>query len=105
MDKREEAIDRLLRAAASAPAQEAAEIPFGFDTRVVALWRAQRAEKGADFWQFARIFRRVALSAAVFTVFAGAAAFWQFQQNSYFDEPDASAYAIADTAIEAGAWQ
>ena len=105
MDKHDEAIDRLLRAAASAPGPEATELPFGFDTRVVALCRAQRAEKGSDFWQFARMFRRVALSAAMFTVFAGGAAFWQFQQNSYLDEPDTSAYAIADTAIEAGAWQ
>ena len=102
MDKHDEAIDRLLRAAASAPGPEATELPFGFDTRVVVLWRA---EKGPDFWQFARMFRRVALSAAMFTVFAGGAAFWQFQQNSYLDEPDTSAYAIADTAIEAGAWQ
>ena len=106
MDKRDEPIDRLLRAAAACSAEsEAAEAPFGFDTRVVAHWRAQRSERGADFWDFARVFRRVAASAAIVTACAGAGAVWQLQQNNDFDEPTTSAYAIADNAIEAGGWQ
>jgi hypothetical protein len=105
MNKGDEAIDRLLRAAAASTRSDGTEAPLGFETRVVALWRARRAEKGVDFWQFARVFRRVALGAAIFTAFASAGAFWQFQQNNELDEPTTSAYAIADTAIEAGAWQ
>ena len=33
-------IDRLLRSAAQSGDEAPAEMPFGFDTRVVALWRA-----------------------------------------------------------------
>ncbi|PYI69993.1 MAG: hypothetical protein DMF08_12635 [Verrucomicrobia bacterium] len=35
-----EHIDRLLRSAAQADKEVLAAMPFGFDTRVVALWRA-----------------------------------------------------------------
>lgn len=105
MDKRDSQIDRLLRAASAAPDEAAAEMPFGFDTRVLAAWRAQRSEGGADFWEIARIFRRVAVAAAVVTVFASGAAFWQMQENDEYDEPTANAYAIADSVIEAGAFQ
>ena len=35
-----EQIDRLLRSAAQADEEVPAAMPFGFDTRVVALWRA-----------------------------------------------------------------
>ena len=35
-----EQIDRLLRSAAQADEEVPAEMPFGFDTRVVALWIA-----------------------------------------------------------------
>ena len=34
-------IDRLLRSAAQAPEEVPVAMPFGFDTRVVALWRAR----------------------------------------------------------------
>ena len=37
---KDEKIDRLLRSAAQADDQTEAAMPFGFDTRVVALWRA-----------------------------------------------------------------
>jgi len=37
---KDEKIDRLLRAAAQEREETQAAIPFGFDTRVVALWRA-----------------------------------------------------------------
>ena len=33
-------IDRLLRSAAKIGEEHSAAMPFGFDTRVVALWRA-----------------------------------------------------------------
>ena len=33
-------IDRLLRSAAQVREEEPSSMPFGFDTRVIALWRA-----------------------------------------------------------------
>ena len=105
MDKREEQVGRLLRAAAAAPETAPSEVPFGFDTRVIATWRADRRDGSADGWEFTRIFRRVAVSAALVTICASGAAFWQFQQNDDLDDFNGNAYAIADTVIEAGAFQ
>ena len=50
-------IDRLLRAAALAKEEAPLDAPFGFDTRVVALWRAK--EKAASLG-LVRLVRRVA---------------------------------------------
>ena len=105
MDKREEQVDRLLRAAAAVPESVPTEVPFGFDTRVIATWRADRRNGGADGWEFARVFRRVAVSAAFIIVVATGAAIWQFQQDDDLDDLNGNAYAIADTVIEAGAFQ
>ncbi len=102
---READLQRLLRAAAEAPDGPPAEMPFAFETRVLANWRARRLGEGAELWKFARIFRRVALSAVVVTVCAGSAAWWQFQADDDLDSPTANAYAIADTVIDAGTWQ
>lgn len=102
---RELDLDRLLRAAADVPNESSPEMPFGFDTRVVANWRAQRPGNGAELWSFAGLLRRVALSALAVTICAGSAAWWQIRQNDELDSPTSDAYAIADTAIEAGTWQ
>lgn len=101
MDKRDSELDRLLRAAAQEGDLRTNEAPFGFDTRVVATWRSHPLPGSTDFWDFARIFRRVAVGATLLMVCASAGAFWQLQRNDELDEPTA----IADTAIEAGAWQ
>jgi len=100
---REPDLDRLFRAAAAAP-NESPEMPFGFDTRVLANRRASLKNVG-DAWAFARLFRRVTLSAVMVAVCAGAAAWWQLQENDELDSPTANAYAIADNAIEAATWQ
>jgi len=105
MDKRDSELDRLLRAAAPGADLPKDESPFGFDTRVVATWRSQRTPAGAKFAEVTRIFRRVAMGAMLVAVSASAAAVWQFQENDELNQPTANAYAIADTAIEAGAWQ
>ena len=97
-------LDRLFRAAASAPNESSNEMPFGFDTRVLANWRAQPG-RGNDLWQFARVFRRVAVSAVTVAICAGSAAWWQFRENDDLDSPTANAYAIADSAIETDTWQ
>lgn len=101
---REPDLDRLFRAASATPDEPPAEMPFGFDTRVLANARVQRAGNG-DVSVFARIFRRVTLSGVIVTILAGSAAWWQLRQNDELDSPTANAYAIADTAIEAAGWQ
>ena len=104
MDKRDSELDRLLRAA-SPEGDARPEMPFGFDTRVIATWRSQGRESGTDFWEFARIFRLLTVGAMLLMVCASAGAFWQLQQDDELDEPTANAYAIADSVIEAGTWQ
>jgi len=60
-----EKIDRLLRSAAQAREEIPATMPFGFDTRVVALWRAAAPRLNG----VTSIVRRVAvLSAAVIVI-------------------------------------
>ena len=93
-------LDRLLRAAAAAPETEPLMAPFGFATRVVALWRAQG--NGNGLRAFRRLFQRVIAGAALVTICASLGAYWQFSENDQLSEPTARAYAIADTAIEAG---
>jgi anti-sigma-K factor RskA len=97
-------LDRLFRAAAASPNEPLPEMPFGFDTRVLARARGERADNG-DVWAFARMFRRATLTAVIVTICAGSAAWWQLQQNDDLDSPTANAYAIADSAIEAATWQ
>ncbi len=104
MDKVNSDLQRLLRAAAAARPEEPAEVPFGFETRVLANWRAQRFPNGG--WRaFTLLFRRVVLSAALVAVCASAGAYWQFSQNEELTEPALNAYVIADNAIDVGALQ
>ena len=99
-------LDRLFRAAASAPNESSSEeAPFGFDTRVVANWRASSANHGNGSLEFARYFKRIALAAVVVATCASAGAFWQLRQNDEFDEATGGAYAMADSAIEANTLQ
>ncbi len=101
MDKLDAELDRLLRGAAKPAGSARAEAPFGFDTRVVALWRSQCSKVAEESWELASIFRRVAATALIVTAFASGGAYWQLKQNSELGEPLTNAYAIADTAIEA----
>jgi hypothetical protein len=90
-------IDRLLRAAALAKEETPLDAPFGFDTRVVALWRAK--DKAA-LLGLARLVRRVALIAIAVAVVAGAGAYREAGQNRESSEPVANEFAIADSAIQ-----
>jgi len=90
-------IDRLLRAAALAKEETRLDAPFGFDTRVVALWRAK--DKAA-LLGLARLVRRVALIAIAVAVVAGAGAYREAGQNRESSEPVANEFAIADSAIQ-----
>jgi len=90
---------RLLEAARAAEEAEPA-MPYGFDTRVLALARTRRLARGNDTWELARLVRRIAFSAVVVTACAGAAAYWQMSENDDLGEPLTNAYAIADNAID-----
>lgn len=89
-------LDRLLRSAAQVSDDAPAEMPFGFDTRVIALGR--RNGNGAAF---GGLLNRIALIAAAVIVFAGAGAYLEFDRSSS-DEMLASGneFAIADSAIQ-----
>lgn len=89
-------IERLLRSAALAQDEAPIEAPFGFDTRVVALWRGLENSESVGL---ARLVRRVALIATAVTVIAAAGAYYEAQQDES-SEPFANEFAIADSAIQ-----
>ena len=107
MAKPDPDLDRLLRAASAAEADSAsADMPFGFDTRVVALARANRGAREQNGGrELARFLRRVALAAVIVTAFASSAAYWQMNELEEIGEPSSNAYAIADNAIESQFFQ
>jgi acid phosphatase family membrane protein YuiD len=92
----EEKIDRLLRSAAEARKEETVSMPFGFDTRVVALWRAGAAKSNGVM----SLLRRVALVSAVIIVASTIAAVREIGQNREIGESLTNEYAIADSAIQ-----
>ncbi len=92
-------VDRLLKSAAAAPRDEALEIPFGFDTRVVALWRSGGNGNGL-VRTVSGLVRRVALLATAVIVVAGAGVYVQTSRNQDLSEPSANEFAIADSAIQ-----
>jgi hypothetical protein len=88
-------VDRLLRSAARVNDDAPAEMPFGFDTRVIALSR--RKGNGAAF---GRLLRRITLVAAAVFVFASAGAWLEFAQNGDTSDTSGNEFAIADSAIQ-----
>ncbi len=89
-------LDRLLRAAAAAPPVLPNEMPFGFDTRVVAFWRANL--KG-DLVDFGRLLRRVVLLSLGVIALATAGVYHDLQQSDELGDAPGDEYAIADSAI------
>jgi hypothetical protein len=99
MAKLDSHLDRLLRSAAATPNESASEAPFGFATRVVALWRTGNgAMREAN--ALTRLLRHVAITAAVVSLVASVAAYQQISEGADFAEPLANDYAIADSAIQ-----
>ncbi len=92
-------LDRLLRSAAQAREPAAPEAPYGFETRVVALWRASQAPP-EDVADLARFLRRTGVIALAVLVLASAAAYQQFRDNAERAFPQDNEYAIADSAIQ-----
>ncbi len=97
MDDVDLTLKRLLRSAAQAGDEAPAEVPFGFDTRVVALWRSNAANNGNGL---ARLVRRVAVLASAVIVISSAAAFRELSRTREGDEPLTNEFAIADSAIQ-----
>ena len=88
-------LDRLLRSAARSKDDATVEMPFGFDTRVVALSR-----RNGNGPAFAGLLRRVAIVATAVIVFATAGAYLEFNRNSDAFLASGNEFAIADSAIQ-----
>jgi hypothetical protein len=91
-----EPIDRLLRSAAQTDEEVPPSMPFGFDTRVVALWRAGTS-KGNGVIQ---LLRRVAVLSIAVIVISTIAAVREANQSREIRESLANEFAIADSAIQ-----
>jgi len=89
-------IDRLLRSGAQVREEVPGAMPFGFDTRVVALWRAGAPRANGVM----ALLRRVAVLSAVVIVISTVAAVREANQNREISESLTNDYAIADSAIQ-----
>ncbi|HEY5992948.1 MAG TPA: hypothetical protein VIU10_10240 [Candidatus Udaeobacter sp.] len=89
-------IDRLLRSAAQVREEEAASMPFGFDTRVIALWRAALPTANGVM----SLVRRVTVLSAAVIVVSTIAAVREANQSREIGESFANEFAIADSAIQ-----
>ena len=99
MKELEANLDRLLRSAANAPAPSTQELPYGFETRVLALWRAACGRTN-DAEELTRFLRRIGAVALAVLALASAGAYRQFQENEGRLAPQTNEYAIADSAIQ-----
>jgi hypothetical protein len=89
-------IDRLLRSAAKTGDEAPSEMPFGFDTRVVALWRAWGVKPNG----IASLLRRVALLSAAVIAISTLVAVRELKQSREQSNDFTNEFAIADTAIQ-----
>ena len=97
MNKGDQKIDRLLRSAAETPEDLPTAMPFGFDTRVVALWRAISIKANG----LTPLLRRVALLSAAVIVISTVAAVREARQNrEQLGDSFSNEFAIADSAIQ-----
>ena len=91
-----EQIDRLLQFAAQADEEIPASMPFGFDTRVVALWRAGMPKANGVM----QLLRRVAVLSIAVIVISTVAAIREANQSREIRESFTNEFAIADSAIQ-----
>ena len=87
-------LQRLLRSAARAKDEAPIEMPFGFDTRVVALSR-----RNGNGSAMTALLRRVAVGAAAVILLAGAGAYLESRSSEGADA-FGNEFAIADSAIQ-----
>ena len=91
-----ERIDRLLQSAAQAEEKVPAAMPFGFDTRVVALWRSSTPKTNGVM----QLLQRVTVLSIVVIVISTVAAIREANQSREIRESFANEFAIADSAIQ-----
>jgi hypothetical protein len=91
-------LDRLFRSAARASEPAPAEVPFGFDTRVLAGWRSGGLAN--DFAGLSRFLRDAGVIACAVFLIAGTAAYRQYRDEAKFASLPTNEYAIADAAIQ-----
>jgi hypothetical protein len=91
-------LERLFRSAAQAAESAPTEVPFGFDTRVLAGWRSGGVT--SDFVELSRFLRGAGVIACAVLVIAGAATYRQYRDETKFASLPTNEYAIADAAIE-----
>ena len=89
-------IDRLLRSAAQRGEEQPAVMPFGFDTRVVALWRSSTPKTNGVM----QLVRRVSLLSIAVIVISTVAAIREANQSREIRESFTNEFAIADSAIQ-----
>jgi len=92
-------LDRLLRSAANASGPATPEAPYGFETRIVALWRAGNGQT-SDAAELTRLLRRIGAVAVAVLALASAGMYQQFNENEQRIAPQTNEYAIADSAIQ-----
>jgi hypothetical protein len=99
MNYRNQKIDRLLRSATQAGEERPAAMPFGFDTRVVALWSGSRRIPKPN--GVTSLLRGIALlSAAVIVISTLATVREARQSREQFGDSLTNEFAIADSAIQ-----
>ena len=97
MDRRNIHLTRLLKLAAAAKEEADVNVPFGFETRVIAGWREVKLSGNGDL---ARFIRHVALTAIAITILAGVATYRQVNEDDEISEPLTNDYALVDSAIQ-----
>src|SRR5438477_9643782 len=98
MKKADIDLDRLLRSAARVD-EASPELPYGFETRVIALWRGATrfGDDAAEVGRFLRTIGAVALAVLAITSIT---AYRQFDENVARTAPQTNEYAMADSAIQ-----
>jgi hypothetical protein len=91
-----EQIDRLLQSAAQVDEEIPSEMPFGFDTRVVALWRAGTPKLNSVM----QLLRHVTVLSIVVIVISTIAAIRELNQSREIHESFTNEFALADSAIQ-----
>src|SRR6476469_11023026 len=96
MKRADQDLDRLLQSAAGASEEAPVQAPFGFETRVVALWRAGAPKKNG----LVGLLRGIALSSAVIIILAAAGTVREYQRSVEASDTSTNEYAIVDSAIQ-----
>ena len=98
MSQLDSKVRRLLQSAARVPDESPSVVPFGFDTRIVALWRAGLPSVNGN--GVGLLVRRVAILALAIIALSGAATIREYRQTEETVEPFSNEFAIADSAIQ-----